>query len=399
MENLKIYGEHDAATIEQMKNCLKLEESRGVLCADGHLGYAQPVGGVAAYKKHISVSGVGFDIACGNMAIKTDTRSSDLKQDMKGIMDRVFSELSFGVGRVNDRELDWDLINPEHHDLFDRIDWRGVGIEKKKALAQLGTIGAGNHYVDIFEDDEGFVWVGVHFGSRGFGHTTATKYIKLAGGKDGIMVDPVLLELGTPLADQYIAAMGWAGEYAYAGRQWVARYVVKKILGCQITDEVHNHHNFAWKEEHDGEQYWVIRKGATPAFPGQRGFVGGSMGDNAVIIRGVDSAESKSALYSTVHGAGRVMSRTAAKGKSKFNKETGVRTVIAEQRITQAEMDEWVKRVGVELRGGDVDESPLAYRRLHEVLDEHQGTIEIETTLRPIGVAMAGKWIRDEYKD
>src|SRR5437016_12012295 len=109
--------------------------------------------------------------------------------------------------------------------------------------------------------------------------------------------------------------MTLAGDYAYAGREAVARHVVRAILGAQIVEEVHNHHNFAWREKHNGEQFWVVRKGATPAFPKQRGFVGGSMGDDAVIIEGVDGEEARAALYSTVHGAGRIMSRTAAKGK------------------------------------------------------------------------------------
>src|SRR6185436_7314224 len=99
------------------------------------------------------------------------------------------------------------------------------------------------------------------------------------------------------------------------GREYVARTVVQEILKAKIVEEIHNHHNFAWKETHGGESYWVVRKGATPAFPGQKGFVGGSMGDDAVIIEGADSEVSREALFSTVHGAGRIMSRTAAKGR------------------------------------------------------------------------------------
>src|SRR5438132_13024111 len=102
--------------------------------------------------------------------------------------------------------------------------------------------------------------------------------------------------------------MDVAGRYAYAGREAVVRDVAGGILGTKILDEVHNHHNFAWREKHDGEEYWVVRKGATPAFPGQKGFVGGSMGDDAVIIEGIDSPISREALFSTIHGAGRLMS-------------------------------------------------------------------------------------------
>ena len=131
---------------------------------------------------------------------------------------------------------------------------------------------------------------------------------------------------------------------------------MRQIIGGAVTDMVHNHHNYAWRETHDGRDLWVVRKGATPAFPGQRGFVGGSMGDDAVIIEGVDSAEARASLYSTVHGAGRLFGRKEAK-----------------RRFTQAQMDAWLQERGVLLLGGDLDESPMAYRRLPEVLAQHAG--------------------------
>ena len=145
------------------------------------------------------------------------------------------------------------------------------------------------------EDEEGRVWVGVHFGSRGFGHKTASGFLALAQGSrstpapEGEMDSPpVLFEVGTELGDSYIAAMELAGEYAYAGRDVVVAKVLE-ILGAEAVHEVHNHHNFAWREEHFGRAYWVIRKGCTPARPGQEGFVGGSMGDESVILEGVES--------------------------------------------------------------------------------------------------------------
>ena len=191
------------------------------------------------------------------------------------------------------------------------------------ARQQLGTVGSGNHYVDLLEDAEGHVWIGVHFGSRGFGHRTATGFMRIAAGRpvgrrprrrrDGRA--SLFCCLWTPPSGQdYFEAMTIAGEYAYAGREAVVERV-RAILGASVTDSVHNHHNFAWREAHDGESRVVVRKGATPAFPGQRGFVGGSMGDASVILEGVDSSASRAALYSTVHGAGRVMSRTQAAGR------------------------------------------------------------------------------------
>ena len=157
---------------------------------------------------------------------------------------------------------------------------------------------------------------------------------------------------------------------------------------------MHNHHNFAWREQPRRRDYWVVRKGATPAFPGQRGFVGGSMGDDAVILEGVDGEECASALYSTVHGAGRICGRIEAKGKR--DKVTG--EWKRPPRFTREQMDA-CKEKGVYLIGGDVDEAPMAYRRLTDVLQAHGGTVKILHTLRPFLVLMAGNDIRDPYKD
>lgn len=386
----KIFGEHDEGTIAQIDRCLAAGGERAVLCADGHKGYAQPIGGVVAYREKISLSGVGFDIACGNLAIRTDATRPQIASAMEKIMDDVVSDISFGIGRTNKTRLD--------HELFDDPAWslRPLADLKESAAAQLGTVGGGNHYVDIFADEADRIWVGVHFGSRGLGHKTATYFLKEAGGKDGMDVSPTVVSDASALGVDYAAAMKLAGRYAYAGREAVARHVVRSILHAQIVEEIHSHHNFAWQEEHDGVQYWVVRKGATPAFPGQRGFVGGSMGDDAVIIEGVDSPASREALFSTVHGAGRIMSRTAAKGH--FVKAGGKR-IRTEGLVRQDAMMKWLTEKNVILRGGDLDEAPQAYRRLPDVLAAHAGTIQILHTLTPLGVAMAGRNVVDPYKD
>lgn len=210
-------------------------------------------------------------------------------------------------------------------------------------------------------------------------------------------VPPTLLDEESELGQGYLEAMHLAGCYAYAGREYVARHVARNILGAAIVDEVHNHHNFAWRETHHGRDHWVVRKGATPAFPGQRGFVGGSMGDDAVIIEGVESERSKQALYSTVHGAGRVMSRTEARGR--FVRDAEGKKQRQPGRVRHDEMVKWLHDKGVCLRGGDLDEAPQAYRRLADVLKEHEGTIKVLHVLRPIGVAMAGRDVKDPYKD
>jgi len=208
----------------------------------------------------------------------------------------------------------------------------------------------------------------------------------------------VLLNLDSGVGSGYWELMNLAGRYAYAGREWVARKVVS-LLGGQELELVHNHHNFAWKEKHDGEEMVVVRKGATPAFPGQKGFVGGSMGDDAVILEGSANPDratadlQKAAMFSTVHGAGRVMSRTAATGKTKRGK------VVSEGRVTPEMMRTWVKRKNVVLRGGGLDESPHVYRRLPDVLAAQGDTVRVLHTLRPLIVVMAGADEFDPYKD
>jgi Uncharacterized conserved protein len=386
----KIFGEHDPATIAQINACVAAGAERGVLCADGHKGYAQPIGGVVAYKDKISLSGVGFDIACGNLAILTDATREQIAPAIARIMNDIVRDISFGIGQKSKRKID--------HDLFDDPAWKLAPLKSLKSLAadQLGTVGGGNHYLDVFADEQDRIWVGVHFGSRGLGHKTATHFLKAAGGKDGMDVPPTVVSDQSELGEDYLAAMKLAGRYAYAGREAVGRYVVREILGATILEEAHNHHNFAWEEEHDGERFWVIRKGATPAFPGERGFVGGSMGDDAVIIEGIDSPLAREALFSTVHGAGRIMSRSAAKGRFE---RVGKKKIRREGLVRHDEMMKWIGDRGIELRGGDVDEAPQAYRRLPDVLKAHAGTIRVLHTLRPLGVAMAGRGDVDPYKD
>lgn len=397
IDNMTIIGQHDERTIQQLKTCLNAGGVRGVLCADGHVGYSCPVGGVIAYYEDVSISGVGYDIGCGNKAAMLNIKGSEIKDKFwPKIADEIARKVSFGVGRVNKDRVD--------HALFDDDAWKMDPLKGLKQLAreQLGTVGSGNHYVDVFVDDEDNVWIGVHFGSRGLGHKTATHFLLVAGGQDGMDVPPCVVSSRSTIGQDYLEAMRIAGEYAYAGRDYVVD-LVAEIIGGKIVDSVHNHHNFAWRERHDGNDVWVVRKGATPAFPGQRGFVGGSMGDKSVILRGVDSEASQKALYSTVHGAGRVMSRTEAAGKVKWvfdpqlNRKAPKR--VSEGKVNEASMRQRIKNQGIELRGGGADEAPEVYRRLEEVLAHHDGTIEIERWLTPKVVVMAGAGEYDPYKD
>jgi len=399
MEQVTIFGEPiiDAKSIEQIRRCISGPEDFAVLTADAHYGYGHPIGGVVAYKDKISLSGGGCDIACGNKACQTNIKAAEI--EIEKVMDAIFKQIGVGVGRPNPKPID--------HPVFDAIskaDFKPQRNLMGLAMPQLGTVGSGNHYVDLFEDEDGWLWIGVHFGSRGFGHKTTTGFIAISRGKSfddhvaegGMDAPPILFDADSQAGQDYLAAMRLAGEYAYAGRDIVVDKVLG-ILGGKSVFEVHNHHNFLWEEEHFGEKFYVVRKGATPAFPGQYGFIGANMADISVVVRGIDSPDSKAGLYSTVHGAGRVMSRTKAAGKKKW--KNGRAEYLGKGVVDWKSVKKSVKKSGVELRGGGADEAPECYKKLDEVLSYHAGTIEVCHRLRPIGVAMAAEDIFDPYKD
>lgn len=409
-DQLTIYGSSiiDEKTIKQMSNCL-LEDSIGVLTPDAHYGYNHPIGGAVAYRNHISVSGVGFDIGCGNKAVRTNIVVAEMDVTVDSIMNEIVRRISFGMGRHNEEKV--------KHGIFEEINkghFRPQAKFMQLAKDQLGTVGGGNHFIDLFEDEQGFLWIGVHFGSRGFGHKTATGFMALSQGlefgerpKQGSMdAPPILLDVDSELGRDYIAAMELAGRYAYAGRDVVVDKVLEILGNPEVTDLVHNHHNFAWREKHSGVDYWVVRKGCTPAFPGQKGFIGANMMDNSVIIEGVESANSRVALYSTVHGAGRTMSRTQAAGKKKWIKDENGRKrpeIVAKGEVDFEQVKEIVKSRKVVLRGAGADEAPQCYKSLVDVLGYMSHNQKVTHTLRPIGVAMAGDEYDgdeyDEYKD
>jgi len=214
---MKIYGHHDQRTIEQLSRCVAAERGAvGVLCADGHVGYSMPIGGVVGYRKYVSPSGVGYDIACGNLAVQTNLQASDVPRDeLIRIAGEIERRISFGIGRKNNEPID----DP----VFDAITASPVeGQRRMLTLArdQLGTVGSGNHYVDVLEDEGGALWVACHFGSRGFGHKTATGFMNVArdqafddaGGQGEMDSPPLLLDAAKPSGQDYIAAMTIAGE-------------------------------------------------------------------------------------------------------------------------------------------------------------------------------------------
>jgi tRNA-splicing ligase RtcB len=440
---ITVRGDVDERAVAQLRRCAEAGGAvAGALCADAHVGYSQPIGGVVAYPDHVSPSGVGYDIGCGNKAVRTPLRVDDLRQDLPRIMDEIFARISFGMGRKNDEPVDHPVLDAIFH-----ADFRPQRKLFQSARNQLGTVGAGNHYVDLFAGDDGRLWVGVHFGSRGFGHKTASGFLSLAAGgrfdqrsPDGEMDSPpVLLEAASELGQAYVAAMQLAGDYAHAGRDVVVDRVLE-ILATTSDYEVHNHHNYAWRESVGGVDAWVVRKGCTPAFEGQEGFVGATMGEDSVILRGTADPDGAALLHSTVHGAGRVMSRTQAAGRLGNRAECTERDCdswvtwgayrhereqrglgehdqlslcprhpegrmakrrgrVKEGRIDFRTVQDELVRAGVELRGGAADEAPAAYKRLDDVLAAQGPSVEVLHRLTPIGVAMAAPDTYDPFKD
>ena len=440
MTECKIFGREliDENAINQIQNCYG-EGDIAVLTADAHYGYGHPIGGAVAYRDHISLSGVGFDIACGNKAVRTDIKVDSMGGNISTVMDEIARRISFGVGRANNEPIEHPVI-----DAIRNAEFRPQASMWQLAQNQLGTVGSGNHFVDLFEDEDGFLWIGVHFGSRGFGHKTTTGFIAMSQGlkfgdkaHEGPMdAPPILFDRESLIGQSYIEAMTLAGDYAYAGRNVVVGKVLEILGNPNITFEVHNHHNFAWRETHFGDEYWVVRKGCTPAFPGQRGFIGSTMADISVVVEGIDSEDSKAGLYSTVHGAGRVMSRTAAAGKKKFRKAwkcgnhfncDGSLPIQTERGAdgsnpkcpkcgSKMHREQWQEIIkpgsvdfdavkvqvsdrGVVLRGAGADEAPQCYKKLDDVLTAQGDTIRVLHRLRPVGVAMAGAEVFDPYKD
>lgn len=445
---IKIFGD-DPKALAQLENVMQHEQAiEGALMADCHLGYSMPIGGVVAYEDAISPTGVGFDIACGNMAVKTNILINDINtkeeehyQSTKRLMREIQKSIEFGVGKKNPTPID--------HDLFDDAIWPWLETQKpglkEKAAEQLGTVGSGNHYVDLLVDDEGYIWVANHFGSRGLGHTIASGFMALAAGrkfadKVAETEDAIVFSTSSDIGNYYIHCMALAGDYAYAGREYVMEQVLG-ILGAKSDNIVHNHHNFAWHE--NGK--WVVRKGATPLTE-ELAFIGGSMGDISVIVRGAVTSSSYplvidiGAIGSAPHGAGRVMSRTAAAGKFRkmwicSNRECdwASRSMAGNARVflneagepvaldicpkcgnnkfrklrmrdkTTASVD-WdaerssLKNRGIVVLGAGADESPAVYKDLATVIAAHDNII-IEYILHPIGVVMAGPDTFDPFRD
>jgi len=353
---------------------------------DVHWGIGATVGSVIPTRGAIVPAAVGVDIGCGMMAIQTSLNASQLPDNLHGIRDAIEKAVPVGrtdQGGANDRGA-WKHA-PEHHvDVWAGLEPRYKAIlakypklEHKQRVNHLGTLGTGNHFIEVCLDEAGRVWFMLHSGSRGVGNRFGTFFIELA--KNDMRkwminlpdADLAYLPQGTDHFDDYVDAVHWAQDYALANRQLMMQNIIRAVgesgLVPAFTSDaevVSCHHNYVAWENHYGENVLVTRKGAVRAREGDMGIIPGSMGARSYIVRGKGNPES---FMSCSHGAGRAMSRTEA--KKRFSVDDHVKATA-----------------GVECRkdADVIDETPMAYKSIDAVMEAQKDLVEVVHTLRQV---------------
>ncbi|MDJ0767191.1 MAG: RtcB family protein [Ilumatobacter sp.] len=371
----------DEKTREQAERSASLPFIPGpiALMPDAHYGYGATVGSVIPTKGAVVPSAVGVDIGCGMIAARLDLVAGDLPDDLQPLHGSIARAVPAGVGKGH-----WDVVDDDMPDLpvtAQRGEAWWTDKLARKAREQFGSLGSGNHFVEICLDEADRVWIVLHSGSRGVGNQLAN--IHIDGAKDIMKQraielpdrDLAYLSEGTAEFDAYIADMLWSQRYAMGNRQRMLTLVhecVERFLGrtVAIVDEINCHHNFTELETHriDGvdTEVWLTRKGAIRARVGDRGVIPGSMGAQSFIVSGRGAEAS---YQSCSHGAGRRMSRTAAR------KRLDVDTLRAEMRGKA-----WNQRDAKRL----IDEDPRAYKDIGEVMAAQADLVTIEHTLHQI---------------
>jgi len=365
----KIYGEEniDPEAIRQMETAMKLPISvNGALMADAHVGYGLPIGGVLATYNAVIPYAVGMDIGCRMCLSVFPFSPKKIDGERNRIKNILMNETRFGLAEFKDEQ---------DHEILERKEFREIKFLKslhKKFARQLGTSGHGNHFVDVgfvkiqeFSERVGlqpgeYFAVLTHSGSRNFGSEVCKHYTRIAKDKlelSGEAARLAWLELDSEEGQEYWAAMNLAGDYSHANHRIIHRRLAK-AFGEKPLAIIENHHNFAWKEMLEtGEEIIIHRKGATPAGIGDVGIIPGTMASPAFIVTGKGNED---ALNSASHGAGRLMSRNVAK-----------------QTFTESQMKKYLTEQGVELIGGGIDESPFAYKDIHEVMKYQRDLVEV----------------------
>jgi len=352
---------------------------------DVHVGIGATVGSVIPTKGAVIPAAVGVDIGCGMMAARTSLMASDLPDNLEGIRSAIEQAVPHGrsTGRGGRDKGSWGDPSPEIvaawatlAERFGRITAKHPRLKNTNNLVHLGTLGTGNHFIELCLDTEQRVWIMLHSGSRGVGNAIGSFFIELA--KQDMrkwfvnLPDENLAYFpeGTDHFDDYVEAVEWAQDFAALNRRTMMTNVIRALRGQSATpsgaelEAVNCHHNYVSRENHFGENVLVTRKGAVRAAKGTLGIIPGSMGAKSFIVRGLAAAES---FDSCSHGAGRVMSRTAAK-----------KLVTLDEHIRDTEGVECRKDAGV------IDETPKAYKPIEKVMAAQADLVEVVHTLKQV---------------
>ena len=367
-------SEIDENTIEQAEKTARLSivEGHVALMPDAHVGIGATVGSVIPTKNAVIPSAVGVDIGCGMIATELDVTADQLPDSLEPLLSRIAGAIPAGVGKGHDTIAhnadQWLAAHPPATEL--------AAAQTTKVAKQFGTLGSGNHFVEVCIDERARVWVVLHSGSRGIGHKLATKHIdtarRLAKDLDLRLEDPDLAYFleDTPEFEQYIADMLWSQEYARANRDQMMDNALREVFDFfgfgRETQRINCHHNFTQRETHNGQLLWITRKGAIKADTGDLGVIPGSMGTRSYIVRGKGNPNS---WTSCSHGAGRRHSRT--KAKKLFNAAD-----LAEQMKGKV----WLTNRADAL----IDEIPSAYKDIDVVMADQADLVEVLHTLQQV---------------
>ena len=380
---VKVYtGEIEAVARQQLINLSRLPIVHHHVAAmpDVHLGIGATVGSVIPTLRAIIPAAVGVDIGCGMIAARLSLRGEDLdEKSLKKVFGQIERDVPVGFNQHEERDARDQAAKGFKKDL-QKIVKKHPGVEKRVGkrsswVRQLGTLGGGNHFIEVCLDEAGRVWAMLHSGSRGIGNAIGTYFIELAkkdAESDGILLpdrDLAYFPEGARHFDDYVEAVGWAQDYARANRGEMMDLVLeatrRHLPAFEVTGEAVNcHHNYVERETHYGEQVWLTRKGAIRARKGELGIIPGSMGARSFIVRGKGSRES---FDSCAHGAGRRMSRTAA-----------------EKQFTVENLVEQTLGVICRKDKGVLDEIPGAYKDIDEVMANQSDLVEVVHTLKQV---------------
>lgn len=375
----------EPSALEQASNLANLSFAfkHIAIMPDVHLGYGMPIGGVLATQDVIIPNAVGVDIGCGMCAVKTSLREISV-ENLKRIMGAIRHQIPTGFKKHSEAQNKSLMPSIE---AVDFSDYEIISIEFSKALHSLGTLGGGNHFIEIQQGSDGFIWIMIHSGSRNLGKTVADHYNKVAielnkKWHSGVPANHELAFLPTNSeeGENYIREMNYCVEYAFANRKLMMNRVMEIFKDCSRTLLKHNEslafdeminiaHNYASLENHFGSNVWVHRKGATLARKGLIGIIPGSQGTKSYIVEGLGEPES---FTSCSHGAGRTMGRKEAKRTLDLASEI---KLLDDQGIVHGIRNE-----------SDLDEAPSAYKDINKVIANQDDLIVVKVELKPLAV-------------